>query len=70
MSPLNVLEGLIAGVWLGRYLFTTFVVSPTLEPLPLGDAERICTRSRIGRRYGTLAGPLLLVCSWCFGSKA
>jgi len=58
---LNVLEGLIAGVWLGGYLFTTFVVSPALESLPLGDAERIRARSAIGRRYGKLAGPLLLV---------
>ncbi len=36
---LNVLEGLIAGIWLGGYLFTTFVVSPALKSLPLGDAE-------------------------------
>lgn len=58
---LNVLERLIAGVWLGGYLFTTLVVSPALKSLPLGDAERIRTRSAIGRRYGKLAGPLLLV---------
>jgi len=57
---LSVLEGLIAGVWLGGYLFTTFVVSPALKSLPLGDAERVRTRSTIGRRYGKLAGPLLL----------
>lgn len=61
MSLLNVLEGLIAGVWLGAYLFTTLVVSPALKSLPLGDAERIRTRSTIGRRYGKLAGSLLLV---------
>lgn len=35
---LNVLEGLIAGIWLGGYLFTTFVVSPALKSFPLGDA--------------------------------
>lgn len=61
MSLLNVLEGLAAGVWLGAYLFTTLVVSPALKSLPLTNAERIRTRSAIGRRYGKLAGPLLLV---------
>jgi hypothetical protein len=61
VSLFNVLEGLIAGVWLSAYLFTTLVVSPALSSLPLGDAERVRTRSTIGRRYGKLAGPLLLV---------
>ena len=58
---LNTLEGLLAGVWLGAYLFTTFIVSPALKSLPFTDAERIRVRSTIGRRYGELAGPLLLV---------
>ncbi len=61
MNLLNALEGLLAGVWLGGYLFTTFVVSPALKSLPLGHAERVRTRSAIGRRYGKLAAPLLLV---------
>lgn len=61
MSFLNVLEELIAGVWLGAYLFTTLVVSPALKSLPTSDGERIRTRSTIGRRYGKLAGPLLLI---------
>ncbi|HEV2123772.1 MAG TPA: hypothetical protein VGW38_13495 [Chloroflexota bacterium] len=61
MSLLGVLEGLLAGVWLGGYLFTHFVVSPALRSLPLSDAERVRTRSVIGRRYAKLAGPLLLV---------
>lgn len=61
MNLLSVLEGLVAGVWLGAYLFTTFVVSPALKSLPLSDAERIRTRSTIGKRYGKLAGPLLFV---------
>ncbi len=61
MNPLHVLEGLIAGVWLGAHLFTTFVVSPALKSLPLTAAERIRTRSTIGRRYGKLAGPLLFI---------
>ena len=55
MSLLNVLEGLIAGVRLGAYLFTTFVVSPALKSLPLSDGERIRTRSTIGRRMQALA---------------
>ena len=61
MNALFVLEGLIAGMWLGAYLFTTLVVSPALKQLPLTDAERIRTRSAIGRRYGKLAMPLLLL---------
>lgn len=61
MNTLVVLEGLIAGVWLGAYLFTTLVVSPALKQLPLKDAERIRTRSVIGRRYGKLAIPLLFL---------
>lgn len=58
---LGALEALLAGVWLGGYLFTTFVVTPALKSLPLRDAERIRTRSVIGRRYGRLAAPLLLI---------
>lgn len=58
---LNTLEGLLAGVWLGAYLFTTFIVSPALKSLPVTEAERIRVRSTLGRRYGKLAGPLLLV---------
>jgi len=61
MTVLSVLEGLIAGVWLGGYLFTTFIVSPALKSLVLDEAERVRVRSSIGRRYGKLAGPLLLV---------
>lgn len=61
MNFLMVLEGLIAGLWLGSYLFTHLVVSPALKSLPLSDAERISIRSVVGRRYGRLAGPLLLV---------
>ena len=48
-------------MWLGGYLFTTFVVSPALRSLPIHEAERVQTRSVVGRRYGRLAGPLLLV---------
>lgn len=60
MTVLGGLETLIAGVWLGGYLFTTFIVSPALKSLMLGEAERVRVRSSIGRRYGKLAGPLLL----------
>ena len=61
MSTLNTLEGLVAGMWLGAYLFTTFIVSPALKSLPFTDAERIRVRATIGRRYGKLTGPLLLI---------
>ncbi|HEX7021365.1 MAG TPA: DUF4149 domain-containing protein [Trueperaceae bacterium] len=60
MNTLDLIESLIAGLWLGSYLFTHTVVSPALASLPFSDAERVRLRSVIGRRYGSLAGPLLL----------
>lgn len=54
-------EVLLAGIWLGSYLFTTFIVSPGLKGLPISQAERVSIRSAFGRRYGRLSLPLLLV---------
>jgi uncharacterized membrane protein len=54
-------EILLAGIWIGSYLFTTFIVSPALNSLPISAAERITVRSAIGRRYGRLSVPLLLI---------
>jgi uncharacterized membrane protein len=56
------LEILLAGIWVGSYLFTTLIVTPGLRSLPLGEARRVTIRSAIGRRYGRLAG--LLVLAW------
>ena len=55
------LEATLATVWLGSYLFTNAVVSPSLAGAVPDDATRTAIRSTIGRRYGALAAPLLLV---------
>lgn len=54
-------ETLLAGIWLGSYLFTTFIVSPGLNSLAISQAERVSIRSAFGRRYGLLSLPLLLI---------
>jgi uncharacterized membrane protein len=41
----------LAGVWLGGIVFTTFVVSPALKALKWPEAERVAVRSAIGRQY-------------------
>jgi uncharacterized membrane protein len=41
----------LAGVWLGGVVFTTFVVSPALKAMKWGEAERVLTRSAIGKQY-------------------
>lgn len=60
MTWLRLLEALFAGVWLGSYLFTTFVVSPGLKAAIADEGMRARVRSAIGRRYGMLSLPLLL----------
>ena len=42
---------LLAGVWLGGLVFTTFVVSPALKAMKWDEAERVAVRSAIGRHY-------------------
>jgi uncharacterized membrane protein len=41
----------LAGVWLGGIVFTTFVVSPALKALKWPEAERVAVRTAIGRQY-------------------
>jgi uncharacterized membrane protein len=41
----------LAGVWLGGLVFTTFVVSPALKAMKWPEAERVAVRSAIGRQY-------------------
>jgi uncharacterized membrane protein len=42
---------ILAGVWLGGLVFTTFVVSPALGAMKWDEAERVAVRSAIGRHY-------------------
>ena len=58
------LHVLLAGVWLGRVVFTTTFVSPALKAMKWGEAERVGVRSVIGHQYarvGTANLALLLV---------
>lgn len=51
----QVLHAVLAGVWLGGLVFTTFVVSPALKAMKWTEAERVTVRSAIGRQYSRLA---------------
>lgn len=60
----HTLHVLLAGVWLGGVVFTTFVVSPALKETKWGEAERVGVRSVIGHQYarvGTVNLVLLLI---------
>lgn len=46
-----VVHAVLAGVWLGGVVFTTFVVSPALKAMKWEEAERVQVRSRIGKQY-------------------
>ncbi|HET7270360.1 MAG TPA: DUF4149 domain-containing protein [Rubrobacter sp.] len=50
----------LAGVWLGGLVFTTFVVSPALKAMKWSEAERVAVRSAIGRQYA-MVGSINLV---------
>lgn len=64
MTTLSVLSGLnilLVGLWVGMYLFTTFVVSPAFTEL-FPDAEvRRSHRRLVGRHYARVNGPLTAV---------
>ncbi|QFP76101.1 hypothetical protein [Deinococcus sp. AJ005] len=64
MTPLSWLSGLnilLVGLWVGMYLFTTFVVSPAFTEL-FPDAEvRRSHRRLVGRHYARVNGPLTAV---------
>jgi hypothetical protein len=54
----------LAGVWLGGLVFTTFVVSPALKAMKWREAEMVAVRSAVGRHYarvGSLNLGLLLL---------
>lgn len=58
LSGLNIL---LVGLWVGMYLFTTFVVSPAFTEL-FPDAEvRRSHRRLVGRHYARVNGPLTAV---------
>lgn len=46
-----VVHAVLAGVWLGGVVFTTFVVSPALKAMKWEEAERVRVRSKIGKQY-------------------
>jgi Domain of unknown function (DUF4149) len=61
---LHTVHVLLAGVWLGGVVFTTFVVSPALKAMKWDEAQRVDVRAAIGRRYarvGSLNLALLAV---------
>ncbi|CAM4380834.1 DUF4149 domain-containing protein [Deinococcus marmoris] len=64
MTALALLSGLnilLVGLWVGMYLFTTFVVSPAFTEL-FPDAEvRRSHRRLVGRHYARVNGPLTAV---------
>jgi len=58
----HTLHVLLAGVWLGSVVFTTFVVSPALKAMKWSEPERVATRSVIGRQFARVgAANLVLV---------
>jgi uncharacterized membrane protein len=51
----------LAGVWLGGMVFTTFVVSPALKAMKWPEAERVAVRSAIGRHYARVGSVNLVL---------
>lgn len=50
-AVVHVVHAVLAGVWLGGVVFTTFVVSPALKAMKWEETERVRVRSRIGKQY-------------------
>lgn len=50
-AVVHVVHAVLAGVWLGGVVFTTFVVSPALKAMTWEETERVRVRSRIGKQY-------------------
>lgn len=46
----------LAGVWLGGVVFTTFVVSPAFEGMKWEEPERVLVRSTVGKQYAKVGG--------------
>lgn len=60
MTWLAALNVLLVGMWVGMYLFTTFVVSPAFLELFPEEATRSAHRRAVGRHYARVNGPLTL----------
>jgi uncharacterized membrane protein len=58
---LHVAHVVLAGVWLGGVVFTTAVVSPALKAMKWNEAERVATRSVIGKRYAKVGSANLVL---------
>ncbi|WP_216318248.1 DUF4149 domain-containing protein [Deinococcus aestuarii] len=58
MTVLAALNVLLVGVWVGMYLFTTFVVSPAFKELFPDETTRGAHRRVVGRHYARVNGPL------------
>ena len=58
---LHVTHVVLAGVWLGGVVFTTAVVSPALKEMKWNEAERVATRSVIGKRYAKVGSANLIL---------
>lgn len=52
---IHTLHVLLAGVWLGGVVFTTFVVSPAFKAMKWSEVERVRARSVVGRYYARVA---------------
>lgn len=57
----HTLHVVLAGVWLGGVVFTTTVVSPALKAMKWSEAERVGTRSAIGKQYAKVGTANLLL---------
>jgi uncharacterized membrane protein len=57
----HTLHVLLAGVWLGSVVFTTFVVSPALEAMKWSEPERVAARSVIGRQFARVGAANLVL---------
>ena len=63
-QAVHAIHAVLAGVWLGGVVFTTFVVSPALGAMKWDEPERVAVRAVIGSRYarvGSVNLVLLLV---------
>lgn len=58
---LHAVHAILAGVWLGGVVFTTFVVSPALKAMKWGEHERVLVRSKIGKQYAKVGSANLVL---------
>jgi uncharacterized membrane protein len=58
---IHLMHVLLAGVWLGGLVFTTFVVSPALKAMKWPESERVAVRSALGRQYARVGSMNLVL---------